>query len=46
MDAGKHGDRAGQLGVFGQGPVRVGVGAQDVGEHHRIDVVGLLRATE
>jgi hypothetical protein len=41
LSAGEHRDGVGELGVGGQRPVRVGVGAQDVGEHDRVAVVGL-----
>jgi hypothetical protein len=41
VGAGKYGDRAGQFAVVGQRSVGVGVGAQDVGQHHRVGVVAL-----
>jgi hypothetical protein len=41
VGAGEHGDLLGRLGVGRQLPVHVGVGAQDVRQHHRVDVVGL-----
>ena len=41
LGAGQHGDGLGQLGVGGQRPVRVHVGAQHVGQHDRVAVVGL-----
>ena len=37
----QHPHRLGQLGVDRQRPVRVGVGAHDVGQHHRVRGVGL-----
>ena len=40
LGAGQHGDGLGQLGVGGQRPVHVHVGAQHVGQHDRIAVVG------
>jgi hypothetical protein len=42
LGAGQHGDRLGQLGVGGQWPVRVPVGAQHAGQDERVAVVGLL----
>jgi len=41
LGAGQHRDGLGELGVGGQRPVGVGVGAQDVGQHDRVAVVGL-----
>ena len=40
LGAGEHGDRLRELGVGGQCPVRVGVGAQDVRQDDRVAVVG------
>ena len=40
LGAGQHRDGLGELGVGGQRPVRVGVGAQDVRQHDRVAVVG------
>ena len=40
--AGQYRDGLGQLGAGGQRPVRVQVGAQHVGQHDRVAVVGLL----
>jgi len=39
LGAGQHGDGLGQLGVGGQRPVRVQVGAQHVGQDDRVAVV-------
>lgn len=38
----QNGHRPGEVGVVGQHPVQVCIGAQDVGQRHRIDVVALL----
>ena len=40
LGAGQHRDRLGELGVGGQRPVGVHVGAQDVRQHDRVAVVG------
>ena len=40
LGAGQHRDGLGQLGVGGQRPVRVHVGAQDAGQDDRVAVVG------
>lgn len=42
LGAGKDGDGLGEFAVGRQLPVGVGVGAQDVRQHHRVEVVGLL----
>jgi hypothetical protein len=42
LGAGEHGDGADQLGVGWQRPVGCPVGTQDVGQHDRVGVVGLL----
>jgi hypothetical protein len=42
LGAGQHRDGLGQLGVGGQRPVHVQVGAQHAGQHERVAVVGLL----
>jgi hypothetical protein len=42
LGTGQHRDRADQLGVGWQRPVRRHVGAQDTGQCHRIGVVGFL----
>jgi hypothetical protein len=42
LGAGEHGDGADQLGVGRQRPVGCPVGTQDVGQHDRVGVVGLL----
>jgi hypothetical protein len=39
--AGQHRDRLGQLGVGRQAPVNRHIGAQNVGQHQRVGVVGL-----
>ena len=40
LGPGQHPDGLGQLGVGGQRPVRVGIGAQDVGQQHRVGGIG------
>ena len=42
LGAGQHRDGLGQLGIGGQRPVHVHVGAQHVRQHDRVAVVGLL----
>ena len=38
---GKHSDRSGELGVGGKRSMRVGIGAQNVGQHDRIAMIRL-----
>lgn len=45
LGTGQHGDGADQFGVGRQRPVGRPVGAQDVGQHDRVGVVGFLPAT-
>ena len=40
LGAGQQRDRLGQFGAGGQRPVRVGAGAQEVGEHGGVAVAG------
>ena len=40
LGAGQHPDGLGQFGVGGQRPVRVGIGAHDVGQQHRVGGIG------
>lgn len=42
LGSGQDGDGLGELAVVGEGPVSCGVGAQDVGQDHGVEVVGLL----
>jgi hypothetical protein len=46
LDVGQHRDRLRQLGIGGQRPVGVGVGAQDVRQDDGGAVVGFAPATE
>ena len=41
LGPGEDRDGLSELGVGGQGSVRVSVGAQDIGQHDRVAVVGL-----
>jgi hypothetical protein len=41
LSAGEHSDGLGQLGVDGQRPVRISVGADDVGQQYRVGGIGL-----
>ncbi|EDX22863.1 conserved hypothetical protein [Streptomyces sp. Mg1] len=41
LGPGEDSDGLGELAVDGQQPAGIGVGAQDVGQHHRVEVVRL-----